>query len=108
MACVAVFGVVEWVPLDPGCTAGSGVRDHAVEQCRGDPVPSERRSDDEARDPNYGCRLGSVGIDMPVKTVVGAKGGVDPPSGSAIDVREIPEGRAAPQSLGDGPACFAP
>ena len=72
MACVALFGFVERIPLDPRCTAGRGVRDHAIEQCRGDPVPSERRGDDEARDSDHGCRLGSVGIDMSVEAVVGA------------------------------------
>jgi hypothetical protein len=50
MACVAVFGRVERIRLDPRCTAGRGVRDHAIEQRQGDPVPPERRGDEEARD----------------------------------------------------------
>jgi len=72
MACGAAFGFIERIRLNPRCTAGRGVRDHAVEQGRGDPVPSERRGDEEARDTDHGSRLGSAGIDMSVKAVVGA------------------------------------
>ena len=33
MACVVLFGFVVGIPLDPGRTAGGGIRDHAIEQC---------------------------------------------------------------------------
>src|SRR5262245_60968708 len=74
MARVALFGLVERIPFDPRYTACRSIRDHAIEQCRGDPVPSERGGDDEARDSDHRCRLGSAGIDLPVEAaVVGAQ-----------------------------------
>jgi len=63
MACVALCGFVVRITLDPRCAAGGSTRDRPVEQCRGYPMPSKRRGDDEARDPNHGSRLGAVGID---------------------------------------------
>jgi len=71
MTRVVRLGFVERIPLDPGRTAGGSVRNHAIEQCRGDPMPSERRGDDEARDSDHGSRLGSAGIDQPIQAVVG-------------------------------------
>jgi hypothetical protein len=62
MARVVVLGFVVRISLDPRRTPAGSVRNHAIEQCRGDPVPSERRGDDEARDSDHGCRLGFVGI----------------------------------------------
>ena len=73
MACVAFFGCIVRISLDPRRTARGGVRNHAIEQCGGDPVPSERRGYDEARDSDHGWRLGSVGIDKAVEAVVGAQ-----------------------------------
>ena len=54
-------------------------------------MPSERRGDDEARDPDHGWRLGSVGIHESVEAVVGSQRGIDPTRGLAVDIREIPE-----------------
>jgi hypothetical protein len=70
MARVAVFGVVERIPLNPRRTTGRGVCDHAIEQSRRDPVPSEWWCDDETCDSDHGRGLGSVGIDISVKPVV--------------------------------------
>ena len=70
MAGVALLGFVMGIALDPRRTASGSIHDHAIEQCRGDPVPSERRGDDEARDSNHGWRLGSARIDKSVEAVV--------------------------------------
>src|SRR4029453_12151947 len=70
MARIAPLGLVVRIPLDPQSTAGGSVRDNAIEQCRGDPVPSKRRGGNEAQDSDHASRLGSVGIEKPVEAVV--------------------------------------
>ncbi len=108
MPSVVLPGLVVGVCLDPRRAAPGGVREHAIEQCRGDAVLSERRGDNEARHPDHGGRVRSVGIDVSVEAVVDAQRRVDPPCGPALNVREIAEGRAAPESLGHGRPRLAP
>jgi hypothetical protein len=44
MAGVTLLGFVMGIALNTRRTASGSIRDHAIEQCRGDPVPSERRA----------------------------------------------------------------
>jgi hypothetical protein len=55
---VARFGFVVGISFDPRGTADGSIRNHAIEQCRGDPMPSVRRGYDEARDADH--RAGSA------------------------------------------------
>jgi hypothetical protein len=53
MTGVARLGFVVRICLNPRGAAGGSIRDHAIEQRRGNPMPSERRGDDEARNSDH-------------------------------------------------------
>src|SRR5262249_57802833 len=62
MARVAAFGLVVRITLDPRRAAGRSVRDHAVEQGRGNSVPPVRRGGEPSRAaaPRHGLRAGTI------------------------------------------------